>query len=131
MAFTYFTDTDNPEARDFVRFRIQDTVENSGPLPGDANFSDEVLDAIILEEGTWQRAVAACYEALAAAWTPNPSWQADGLSVSQSHIGRNYADLADKWRKKYGGHRGAWSFSRTVIRVDGYSDDVASNEVDN
>lgn len=131
MSFTYFVDPANPNDRDYVRFAIDDRTEGSGPLPGDRNFTDHELDMMITQEGTWQRATAACFEALEAAWVPNPSWQADGLSVSQSHVAKNYGPLAIRWRQRWGGKGGTWGFSRTVIRVDGYSDDIASNEVDN
>ena len=129
MSFSYYVDPASPQERDYVRFRIQDTVENSGPLPGDRNFSDHELDMIITEEGSWQKAITACYEALAAAWMVNPSWSDDGMSISQSHIGKNFSDLAAAWRNKYGGSPGSSAFSRSMIRVDGYSDDIASDEV--
>ena len=129
MSFTYFIDRDDPQERDYVRFQIQDTIEDSGPLPLDTNFADHEIDAMINVEGSWQRAVAACYEALAAAWIVNPSWTADGYSVSQSHIGKNFSELATEWRKKYGGTTGKTAHARSVTRVDGYSQDVPSDEV--
>lgn len=129
MAFTY--NVDNPEDRDYVRFHIRDITSGAGPLPGDANFSDAEIDMILDTEGTWQRAVAACFEALQSAWVPNPSWAADGMQISQSHVTRNYEPLAKEWRKKHGGGSGGWGYSRSVIRVDGYSDDIPADEVDN
>ena len=130
MAFTYSPDVNSPEERDYVRFHIGDTVENSGPLPEAVNFSDAEIALILGEEGTWQRTVAACFERLASAWFILPSWQADGLSVSSSHTGKNFADQAAIWRKRYGGGIGVTGHSRSVIRVDGYSDDIASDEID-
>ena len=127
MAFTY--DTANPGSREYVRFHLRDTTSGSGPLPDDDNFSNAELDMMLAEEGTWQRAVAAGYEALAAAWFINPSWQADGLAVSQSHIGKNFADLGSLWRKRHGGAFGSTAFARSVIKVDGYSDDVRADTV--
>lgn len=129
MSFTYFLDPNDPQDRDYVRFHIDDKTDGSGPLPGDRNLSDHEIDMILEVEGTWQRAVAACFEALEAAWVPNPSWSADGMSISQSHIAKNYGPLAEKWRKRYGGRTGSWGYSRSVIRVDGYSQTIASNEV--
>lgn len=128
---TYFVDPDSPAQRDFVRFHIQDTTPGSGPLPLDANFTDEILDAIIAEEGTWQRAVASCYEALAAAWFKHPSFQADGLSVSQSHTGKNFEEAGNTWRKRYGGQAGSSMHARSMIRVDGWSTDIRTDTVDN
>lgn len=131
MSFSYYDDPANPQTRDYVRFHIDDKVEGGGPLPGDRNFTDHELDMIIAEEGNWRRAVAACFEALQAAWTPNPSWTADGMSVSQSHVSKNYEPQAKLWRQRHGGAAGTWGYARTVIRVDGYSTDIPSNEVDN
>jgi len=126
MSFTYM-DGDT-ETRDYIRFTINDVTEGSGPLPNDANFSDEELDMMLAEEGTWQRTVAACYEALQSAWAKHTTFQSDGLSMSMSHVAARYEKLADAQRKKYGGTNTARA--RTMIRVDGYSHDVASDEID-
>lgn len=132
MAFTYNSDVNSPNERDYVRFHINDIIEDEGPRPNDMNFSDEELDFILGIEGSWQRTVAACFEALAAAWFTNPTWQADGLAVSSSHTGKNFAEEAARWRKAHGGGGSSglgYSASRTVIPVDGWSNDIAANEV--
>lgn len=128
MSFTY-TDTLSA-SRDKVRFYLQDTTYNAGPKPADANFSDEELDGLISVEGNWQRAVAAGFEALAAAWQRYPSFSADGLQLSRSDIAKGYASKAAEWRKLYGVATSTTrAGSRAVTRVDGYSDDVDSHEV--
>lgn len=128
MTFTY-TDTLD-EDRDKVRFYLQDVVMGAGPKPGDGNFTDEELDGLITVEGDWQRAVAAGFETLAAAWRRYPSFSADGLQLSRSDIARGYADQATEWRTKYGSATStSRAGSRAVTKVDGYSDDVDSHEV--
>lgn len=116
---------------DRVRFHIQDTIENQGPLPEDASFSNEEIESIIGAEGSWQRAVAACFERLSAAWRKFPNLESDQFGLSRSHISRGYAEDADRWRKNYGyaGDPAAVgsnkiAVSRGVIRVDGWGDDA-------
>lgn len=127
MSFSYTAGSTN---RDILRLYIRDTVEFEGPLPEDENFSDEELDAILDHEGNLCRAKAHCLEALAAAWTIFPTFQGDGISISRSHIGRNYSQQAEVLRKKCGYADGATMTTQPVIRVDGYSDDIHSHEVD-
>jgi hypothetical protein len=128
MSFTYTAGNSN---RDRLRLYIGDTVEDEGPLPEDKNFSDEELDDILTYEGNLCRAQANCLEALAAAWTLFPTFQGDGISISRSHIGRNYSQQAEQLRKRCGYADGMTATARAVIRVDGYSDDIDNFEVDN
>jgi hypothetical protein len=129
MSFTYMAGATAVE-RDYVRSRIRDVTLDSGPLPAGENFSDEELDMIITSEGdSWNRAIAACYEALAAAWAPHVSWTADGMSISQGQTVPAYDKLAERARKRYGGVPGQGSHARSVIRTDGYSQDIAADEV--
>ena len=135
MAYTY-----EPEHRgdlDRIRFQIGDTVLDSGPLPDDGNFFDEEIESILAAEGLWQRAVAACFERLAAAWRKYPNLEADQFGLSRSHISRGYAEDAERWRKQFGyagqaityltgGQAGSTGF----IRVDGFSDDEVVGEAD-
>ena len=55
---------------DKVRFYVRDTESGSGPRPDtdSSNFSDDELNGLITLEGSWSRAVAGIYEALAAEW---------------------------------------------------------------
>ncbi len=113
--------------RDKVRYYLQDVVLGAGPRPADGNFTDSEINGLITAEGSWQRAVAGGFETLAAAWRRYPSFKADGLSLNRSDIAKGYAEDAKGWRKRFGtaipvGVAG-------IIRVDGYSDDVASDSV--
>lgn len=130
MTFTYAgtlaTDLDK------VRFYLQDSVENAGPKPNDGNFTDAELSGLITVEGTWGRAVAAGFEALAAAWRRHTTFTADGLTVQYSDVAEGYDEAALTWRRRYGGVVGEGATragSRAVTRVDGYSDDEPSHEV--
>ena len=106
---------------DRVRFYLGDRVEDSGPLPADANFSDAELTGLITAEGSWQKAVAAGFETLAARWRRYPDFKADGLSLNRSDIADGFLKQAQFWRTTYG--RGTGAGSRSVTRVDAYSDD--------
>ena len=127
MAFTYLGTLATD--RDKARFYLRDVTEDSGPRPADANFSDAETDGLITVEGSWQRAVAAGFEALAAEWRRHPSFTADGLRLDRSDIADGFAEQAKEWRKKYGTSAGGVGYV-AVLRVDGYSDDVDNLEVD-
>ena len=124
MAFTYVGDLSTN--RDNVRTYLQDITADAGPLPADANFSDAQIDGLITAEGSWQRAVAAGFEILAAAWMRYPSHEADGLRFSGSDIAKGYQEQAKEWRKLYGGSTTSTG-TRHPTRIDGYSSDVASD----
>ena len=125
MAFTYSDDLST--TRDQVRFYIQDTVEDSGPKPSDGNFSDDEITNLITLEGSWQRAVAAAFETLAAAWMRYPNFSADGLRLDRGAIAKGYREQAAKWRARFG-ESSTGTGSVAVTRVDGYSDDVDNME---
>lgn len=115
---------------DKVRFAIRDTAYDAGPLPEDANFQDEEIAGLIAVEGSWQRAVAALYEALAMAWLKHPTFSADGVRVDQSAIAAGYRAQAEKLRREVGSGALLTSGTVAVTRIDGYSDDVANEETD-
>ena len=119
MAFTYLGTL--ATSRDKVRFYLGDKTENAGPLPSDANFTDAEIDGLISAEGSWQKAVAAGFETLAARWRRYPDFRADGLSVNRTDIADGYLAQAKEWRRTYG--RGGGAGSRAVTHIDGYSDD--------
>ena len=121
MTFTYGGALAND--RDKVRFYLQDVTTGAGPKPADGNFTDEELAGLVTAEGSWQRAVAAGFETLAAAWMRYPTFQADGLRLDRTAIANGYAAQAREWRRKYGQSGGGMG-SRAVTRVDGYSDDI-------
>ena len=125
MLFTYTATLATD--RDRVRFHLQDTVYGSGPKPNDGNFTNDEIDGLLTAEGVWQRAVAAGFEALVAAWQRYPNFTADGLQLARSDIAKGYAEQAAKWRKQYGTStqaRTGGAGSRAPTRVDGYSDDI-------
>jgi hypothetical protein len=114
---------------DKIRFYLQDTVLGSGPKPADGNFTDAELTALITTEGTWQRAVAAGFETLAAAWYKYPTFTADGLTLNRDKIANGFAEQAKVWRAAYGTNvasRSGGAGSRAVTRVDGYSSTVTN-----
>ena len=123
-------DPANPTTRDHVRFAIDDVTPNDGPRPGGANFTDAEIDMVIAAEGNWQRAVAGLLEVLHSHWVDHVSWQADGTSVSMSHVPKGYMDRAKEMRRKYGGTPGTQGYARSIIRIDGYSQDKPSDMVD-
>jgi hypothetical protein len=126
MTFTYVGDLSTD--LDKVRFYVQDTAEGSGPKPSGVNFTDEEIGGLVTAEGSWQRSVAACFDALASIWGRYADITAGPHRESLSQIAEGFRKRAEAWRKEHG------STSRASIsamtRVDGYSDDVASNEVD-
>lgn len=133
--FTYSPTANTPKDR--VRFHLRDTLINKGPLPQDANFTDEEVLALIEAEGFWQRAVAAGLEALATAWRKYPNLESDQFGLSRSHISRGYADDAAKWREKWGFagepdptlYKSNQAKSTGYVRVDAWSDDEPVGEV--
>ena len=116
--------------RDKVRFYTGDKVEGAGPRPADGNYSDAEIDGLLTIEGSWERAVAATFETLAAEWIRYPSFQADNFAISRSHIAKNYQDQAKWWRDRHGEHAPENKYgapaSRSVTRADAYSDDKDS-----
>lgn len=128
MAFSY-DDTLSSDS-DKVRFNLQDKTENSGPLPGDANFSDAEVAGLLNIEDTWQQATAAGFEALAAAWANYADLSVGPRRESLSQIAKRYAEQAKTWRTQYGYTQRVGVSSVGIIKKDGYSDDVPSDDVD-
>ncbi len=122
MSVTYVGDLSTD--RDRVRFYIGDTVADAGPKPEDENFSDEELDGLIAVEGSWQRAVAAAFETLAALWAKHTTFNADGMSAQQSDIAALHRAAAADWRSRYGIAGTATCGSRALTRADAYSSDL-------
>lgn len=114
MAFTYSPDLADDVSR--VRFWLRDTAAGAGPLPDDANFQDEELTELVALEGGWRTAVAAGFEALAAAWLRHPSFTSGDLSISRSDIAKGFQAQADTWRQRYG----AGGLSAATVRVGSF-----------
>lgn len=87
---------------DLVRFHLWDTVENKGPLPRRLNFDDDTLTALIADQGSWERAVAAAFDALAAAWQPETTFSVREGTFQRSDAAAGYRKQADEWRERYG-----------------------------
>lgn len=116
--------------RDKVRFYIQDTTQDSGPKPGSANFTDNELDGLLTIEDSWQQAVAAAFEVLAAGWAHYADLTAGPRRQSFGQISKRYEARAKEWRQKYGHTTQVGVAAVGIIKKDGYSDDVASDDVD-
>jgi len=125
MTFTY-DDTLSAD-RDKVRFALQDASIDEGPKPDGSNLSDNELDGLITLEGDWQRAVAAGFEALTAIWTQYADLSAGPHKETLSQIAEGHRKSAALWRARSGSAVPARVAG--IIKVDGYSDDVASDDV--
>lgn len=109
---------------DRVRFHLGDT-DTRYALPEDANFDDGELLGLISLEGTWQRAVAAGFEALASAWSKHTTFLSGmRTGASDSDIAKQYAANAADWRKRFGTAHMSVSGSSKVVRADAYSTDL-------
>lgn len=130
MAFTY-TDTLLTD-RDVIRFTINDTVSSSGPRPGSGtatNFTDNEIAGILTVEGTANRAIARCYEILAASWARYGLSEIGPRKEDLKAVSKSYADLAKQWRSDYG-YSTSTITNGFVTRVDANSNDIDSGEVD-
>lgn len=125
MTFTYVGDLSTD--LDKVRFNISDKVADDGPQPGGTNFTDEEIGGLVTVEGSWQKAVAGCFDALAAVWTQYNDIQAGPHREDLSQVADGYKELAKKWRDEFG------STARVRVgamtRVDAYSNNIPANEV--
>jgi len=130
MAFTYLgTLATN---RDKVRFYTGDTsnAPDAGIKPGGHNFSDGEIDGLVTTEGTWQRAVTAVFEALAALFAQEVDEKNEKISIMYSQKAARYQSLAEKWRSDYGRSEGGGTVTTSAVtRIDGYSSDIPADEV--
>lgn len=92
MSYSY-----NPFLSDLdrVRFHIGDT-DSTAP-----RFSDEEIAAILIAEGSWQRAVIACLRALIARLSV-PAFRADWLQVDPASARAGYERLLWEKRAEFG-----------------------------
>lgn len=100
MSFTY--DDDLTADIDRVRLSLNDVEEKKGPRPANKNFSNEEINHLLSIEDSWRLAVAAGFELLASAWAKDTSFSVVNGSFTRSEAAKMYADLAKKWRDKYG-----------------------------
>ena len=108
---------------DRVRRAINDTDKDDGALPNKRTFSNEEILATIATEGSWQLAVAACFDMLSAAWATEVSFGVTNGNYSQSDPAKRFAEQAKYWRGLYGKPTATPLGIRTVTttRTDGYS----------
>lgn len=113
--------------KDRIRFYIQDTVEGKGPKVSDVNFSDEEIAGLVTLEGSWQAAVAACFEALSANWQDNPVFGVGDLGTTHGRIAEGFAKKAEAWRARSASSTAAGGVGYvSTTRKDGYSQTVKS-----
>jgi hypothetical protein len=68
-----------------------------------SNNRDRVrIDSLLTLETSWQRAVAAGFEALASAWQSKTSFSVFNGSYSRSDAARGYLEMAADWRMRHG-----------------------------
>jgi hypothetical protein len=131
MTFTYAGDMSTDLEK--VRFHIGDTVSSAGPRPStvaaSTNFTDEELGGVISTQGSWQKAVAAVFDALASAWAVFPDSKVGQRSESLSQVSDNYRKLAARWYDEYGASGDGLAGASSAIRQDGYGDDYEADEV--
>ena len=129
MTFTYAgTLTTN---LDYIRFKIGDTAASpSGIKPLGANFTDEEIAGLLAIEGTKERTVAAIYETLSIVWANYVDTKIGPRDEKLSQISARYAAWAKALRDDYGYGAAATLSTGFVTRVDGYSDDITSGEVE-
>lgn len=119
MSFTY-SYTDEPIiAR--VRLTIGDTVEGSGVLPDDKNFSDEEIQAVLTEVNNSIDATAYIFlRSLSNAWGHFADITIGPRKEALGGIGFHYAKRAEELGNQTG--LSGKSFAVLLTRVDGYSE---------
>jgi len=129
VTFTYLgtlaTDLDK------VRFYVGDTssATGAGVKPGGTNFTDEEFSGLLVVEGSVGRAVAGAFETLAGLFARQVDFTLGPRREALSQAAERYTKLAEQWRSKYGSAGAAARVgSRPVTRVDGYSQDIASDQ---
>jgi hypothetical protein len=125
MTFTYVGDLSTD--LDQMRFHIQDTVSGSGPKPSSGNFTDEEINGVNGIEGSVDRTVAVLLDTLAVVWTQYNDVRIGGRDEKLAAIAEGFAKRAKLWRKE---HRILPGLKTApIIKVDAYSDDVTSDDV--
>ena len=115
MAFSY--NKGNTSDRDRVRLEIGDVTEST------ALFDNDELDDIILREGSAIKAAARACEILAVRFAREFDFTADGSGFKTSQKSEAYAKMGVRLRNR------AKSDVTVPTRVDGYSDDIPSDEM--
>jgi hypothetical protein len=130
VTFTYRGDLSTD--LDKVRFYIGDTSDTAtggtGVKPDGSNYTDEEINGVIATEGSYQAAVSSMAYTLAFAFASKSNLRVELYSESFSDIADRYQKLGDEWQEKADKQVSGLSVSN-ITRVDGYSDDIASDEV--
>lgn len=130
MTFTY--DLANADATivsiSKIRLEIGDTVADEGVTPVGDNLSDEEIAVVLTREGSEMRAVAAVCELLGRQWARVASITVGPRKEELGKVAGEWRESAKRIREQFGFTIGRVSVSG-LTRVDGYSDDIASDEV--
>lgn len=114
---------------DKVRFYVGDVVSGTGIRPSGANFTDEEIGGLITTEGSWQKAVAAILDTLAAEYARFVNITLGQRREDMGQAAQRYRELAERWRADYGlAGTSSRMGTRAFTRADGYSDDIAADE---
>ena len=112
-----------------VRLEIGDTVEGDGVTPGGQNLSDEEIAILLTREGNAElRAAAAACELLARQWARVANLTVGPRREELGKVAEDWRKSAAEIRKQVGFTTGRVSVSG-LTRIDGYSDNIASDEV--
>lgn len=132
MAFTYDLEaTGDGLAVSQIRLKIGDSVQNDGVLPDKGNFADAELLELYDQEGSHvERAAAAALEIAARRWRRKADLAVGDYRESFSQVANGLAADAKALRSTYGSGETGGTVSVGVTRVDGYSQDVPSTQVD-
>lgn len=126
MSFTYDLDTPIGEVR--LEIGDDDNSADAGVKPNGTNFSDEEIQkALDNEGGIVLRAAARLCEILARRWAgAGENVRIRDYQINTTEKAKYYAELAKELRARAGGAFAGGSVATT--RVDGYSDDIDSQE---
>jgi hypothetical protein len=111
-----------------IRLEIGDTISGDGVLPDRSNLSDEEISVISTREGGGMRAVAAVCELLSRHWARVANITVGPRKEELGKVSEQWLKIADDIREDFGFTSGRASTS-ALTRVDGYSDDILSDEV--
>jgi hypothetical protein len=125
MTFTYVgtfaTDLD------YIRFKINDTVEGSGPKPNGANYTDEEIEGLLILEETAGCTIAALFENLSTIYAPSVDTVMGPRSEKLSQKSAAFAKLAKTWRDEYGSSTSGIVVGTLDFDVDEDEDDDTEN----
>jgi hypothetical protein len=114
-----------------IRLKIGDKTQNEGLLPGGDNFADAELLELYGQEGDHvERAAAAALEIAARQWRRKADISVGDYREAFSQVAAGLAEDAKALRDAYGYGETGGTYSVGVTRLDGYSQDVPSSQVD-